>query len=30
LMLELWHRNFLEARAGTQLQAAAISVLSAT
>jgi asparagine synthase (glutamine-hydrolysing) len=30
LMLELWHRNFLEARAGSQLQATAISVLSAT
>jgi asparagine synthase (glutamine-hydrolysing) len=30
LMLELWHRNFLEARAGTQLQSTAISVLSAT
>jgi asparagine synthase (glutamine-hydrolysing) len=30
LMLELWHRNFLEARAGTQLQSPAISALSAT
>jgi asparagine synthase (glutamine-hydrolysing) len=30
LMLELWHRNFLEARAGTQLQSTAIGVLSAT
>jgi asparagine synthase (glutamine-hydrolysing) len=30
LMLELWHRNFLEARAGNQLQSTAISVLSAT
>jgi asparagine synthase (glutamine-hydrolysing) len=30
LMLELWHRNFLEVRAGNQLQSTAISVLSAT
>jgi len=30
LMLELWHRNFLEARSGNQLQSTAISVLSAT
>jgi asparagine synthase (glutamine-hydrolysing) len=30
LMLELWHRNFLEAGAGNQLQSTAISVLSAT
>jgi asparagine synthase (glutamine-hydrolysing) len=30
LMLELWHRNFLEARAGNQHQPTAISVLSAT
>lgn len=30
LMLELWHRNFLEARAGNQLQSTAVSVLSAS
>jgi asparagine synthase (glutamine-hydrolysing) len=30
LMLELWHRNFLEARAGNQLQSTTLSVLSAT
>jgi asparagine synthase (glutamine-hydrolysing) len=30
LMLELWHRNFLEARAGSQLQSTAVSVLSST
>ena len=28
LMLELWHRNFLEARAGNPVHSAAISVLS--
>jgi asparagine synthase (glutamine-hydrolysing) len=30
LMLELWHRNFLETRAGQPLQSTTISVLSAT
>jgi asparagine synthase (glutamine-hydrolysing) len=30
LMLELWHRNFLEVRTGSQLQSTTISVLSAT
>lgn len=30
LMLELWHRNFLEARAGRSLQSTTLSVLTAT